>query len=53
MGISTLAEETAILTGGDWERKYPQILKEHSLKRTAGIVNPDLNKQENIKKEDE
>ena len=53
MGISTLAEETAILTGGDWERKYPQILKEHGLKQNAGIVNPDLNKQENIKKEDE
>ena len=32
MGISTLAEETAILTGGDWDRKYPQILKETSLK---------------------
>jgi len=53
VGISTLAEETAILTGGDWERKYPQILKEYALKQKAGIINPDLNKQENIKKEDE
>jgi len=45
VGISTLAEETAILTGGDWERKYPQILKEQNLKKEAGLI-PDINKQE-------
>ena len=38
MGISTLAEETAMLTGGDWERKYPQIIKEYKLKQEAGII---------------
>ena len=38
MGISTLAEETAMLTGGDFERKYPQILKEYKLKQEAGII---------------
>jgi len=41
IGISTLAEETAILTGGDWDRKYPQILKEYYLKKKAGIINDD------------
>jgi len=45
VGISTLAEETAILTGGDWERKYPQILKEQNLKREAGLI-PNINKQD-------
>lgn len=38
IGVSTLAEETAMLTGGDWERKYPQILKEYRLKQEAGII---------------
>ena len=46
VGISTLAEETAILTGGDWERKYPQILKEQKLKREAGLIQK-INSQEN------
>jgi capsid protein len=44
IGISTLAEETAILTGGDWERKYPQILKEQKLKKEAGLI-PEINDQ--------
>lgn len=38
IGVNTLAEETAILTGGDFERKYPQILKEYKLKQEAGIL---------------
>ena len=38
IGVSTLAEETAILTGGDFERKYPQILKEYKLKQEAGLI---------------
>jgi len=50
MGISTLAEETAILTGGDWERKYPQILKEQNLKKEAGLI-PDTNNQNNFESE--
>ncbi len=38
LGITTLAEETAVLTGGDFERKYPQILKEYKLKQEAGLI---------------
>ena len=53
MGISTLAEETAILTGGDWERKYPQILKEHSLKQEVGIINQAKQDNINLEKADE
>jgi capsid protein len=53
MGISTLAEETAILTGGDWERKYPQILKEYSLKQEAGISNQASPENINLEKADE
>jgi capsid protein len=35
MGVSTLAEETAQLTGGDWERKHHQRVKETRLRREA------------------
>lgn len=34
IGISTLAEETAILTGGDWERKHQQSLKESNMRKS-------------------
>lgn len=37
MGISTLAEETAALTGGDWERKHRQRAKEKRLRLEAGL----------------
>lgn len=37
MGISTLAEETAGLTGGDWERKHAQRAKEHKMRLEAGL----------------
>lgn len=37
MGISTLAEETAALTGGDWERKHQQRAKEKRLRLEAGL----------------
>lgn len=47
IGISTLAEETAMLTGGDWERKYPQILKEYKLKKEAGLLPKELLQQIN------
>ena len=33
IGISSLAEETAQLTGGDWERKHFQIVKEHNMRK--------------------
>ncbi len=46
IGISTLAEETAMLTGSDWERKYPQIIKEYKLKQQVGIIPKDEIKTE-------
>jgi len=38
MGISTLSEETAQLTGGDWEKKHPQSVKEHKMRKEAGLI---------------
>lgn len=40
MGISTLAEETAQLTGGDWERKHRQRTKEQRMRVEAGLTIP-------------
>jgi len=37
LGITTLSEETAALTGGDWEQKHPQRAKEVSLRRDAQL----------------
>ncbi len=37
LGISTLAEETSQLTGGDWERKHPQRVKEVARRRADGL----------------
>ena len=37
MGISTLAEETASLTGGDWDRKHQQRVKEKRKRVEAGL----------------
>ena len=37
LGVSTLSEETASLTGGDWERKNKQREKEEKLRREAGL----------------
>lgn len=41
MGISTLAEETAMITGGDWERKHPQRAREHTKRKEAGLIAED------------
>ncbi len=38
MGISTLAEETAALTGGDWEKKHVQSAKEFRARKEAGLI---------------
>lgn len=38
MGISTLAEKTAEMTGGDWEKKHPQSVKEHNARKDAGLL---------------
>ena len=37
-GISTLAQETVELTGGDWERNHPQQVKEHNKRLEDGLV---------------
>lgn len=39
-GLSTLAEETAQLSGGDWERKIRQRAKEEKLKKELGLDAP-------------
>lgn len=38
IGITTLAEETAMLTGGDWERKHPQSVKEKKMRQSGGLI---------------
>lgn len=38
MGISTLTEITAEMTGGDWEKKHPQSVKEHNMRKEAGLI---------------
>lgn len=37
-GLSTLAQETAELTGGDWERNHPQQVKEHNKRLESGLI---------------
>jgi capsid protein len=37
-GFSTRQEETAQLTGGDWETKHQQRVKEERLRRDAGLA---------------
>lgn len=37
LGVSTLAEETALLTGGDWEVKHVQRVKEQRMRRRDGL----------------
>ncbi len=39
MTISTLADETAGFTGGNWEQKFPQRAKEAAMIREAGLEN--------------
>jgi len=38
MGITTLAEETARLTGGEWRKKHAQRAKEQKARRDAGLL---------------
>lgn len=40
MGISTLAEETAQLTGGDWDRKHEQSVRERRRRVRDGLELP-------------
>lgn len=37
-GITTLTEETAAMTGGDWLKKHPQTVKEHNMRKAAGLI---------------
>jgi len=37
MGVSTLSEITAEMTGGDWERKHKQSVKEHNARKRDGL----------------
>ncbi|MCK5384120.1 MAG: hypothetical protein KAJ29_00995 [Alphaproteobacteria bacterium] len=53
MGIYTISEETATLTGGDWECKHHQRTKEKRLRLEAGleeqpetILIPDQNEEQ-------
>ena len=36
-GFSTITEETAKMTGGDWERNHPQQVKEFTKRKDAGL----------------
>jgi len=49
MGISTLSEVTAEMTGGDWEKKHPQSVKEYKMRKEAGLIpeQQDKNKEDN------
>jgi len=38
LGVSTLSEVTAEMTGGDWEKKHPQTVKEHEARKKAGLT---------------
>ena len=40
LGISTLSEETAQLTGGDWDRKHVQQVKERKARLKDGLIAP-------------
>ena len=37
-GFSTIAQETAELTGGDWERNHPQQVKERKKRLDGGLI---------------
>lgn len=41
LGISTLSEETSALTGGDWEKKHRQRVKEHNIRKEDGLIETD------------
>lgn len=38
IGVSTLAEETMLHDGGDWEMKHAQQVKEHKLRTEGGLI---------------
>jgi lambda family phage portal protein len=52
MGISTLAEETASLTGGDWERKHKQRAKEMRMRVADGLETSEISQSGNSNEQD-
>jgi len=51
LGITTLQQETAAITGGDWERNHEQRAEEVRRRRDDGLVDPteeDLDEAETI-----
>jgi len=44
-GISTLSEVTAEMTGGDWEKKHPQSVKENNMRKEAGLPGLETKKE--------
>ena len=40
LGLSTMDEETVAITGGDFERNYPRIVKERGMMQAAGMWQP-------------
>jgi lambda family phage portal protein len=41
LGISTLAAESVLYDGGDWESKHRQRVSEHAARKTAGLEQKD------------
>jgi lambda family phage portal protein len=40
LGVSTLEEETAQITGGSWETKHTQRAREQKMRTDAGLIEP-------------
>ncbi len=47
LGISTLDEETALITGGDFEKNLPRIRKERKIMQEIGLWSPAQSKNPN------
>jgi lambda family phage portal protein len=44
MGVSTLSEVTAEMTGGDWEKKHAQSCREFNERKKAGLIKTENDK---------
>ncbi len=51
LGVSTLEEETAQITGGSWEVKHVQRVKEHRLRTESGLTTSNTVKDQNDEEE--
>jgi len=45
MGVSTLSEITAEMTGGDWETKHRQRVKEENMRKADGLTQTPVSEQ--------